>query len=67
MNPTYQNLNGVRLCRSLREKCPNTEFFLVYIFPYLVRIRENMYLDTFHAGDTYGINHLVHARNFPKN
>ena len=27
---------------SLCEKCPNTELFLVHIFPYLVRIRENM-------------------------
>ena len=26
---------------SLREKCPNTEFFLVRIFPYSVRKREN--------------------------
>ena len=26
---------------SLCEKCPNTEFFLVLIFPYSVRIREN--------------------------
>ena len=28
--------------RSLRKKCPNTEFFLV-------RTRKNPYLDTFHA------------------
>ena len=27
--------------RSLREKCPNTEFFLVRIFLYSVRIQEN--------------------------
>ena len=26
---------------ALCEKCPNTEFFLVRIFPYPVRIREN--------------------------
>ena len=26
---------------ALREKCPNMEFFLVCIFPYSVRIREN--------------------------
>ena len=26
---------------SLREKCPNTEFFMVPIFLYLVRIQEN--------------------------
>ena len=26
---------------SLREKCPNSEFFLVLIFPYSVRIQEN--------------------------
>ena len=25
----------------LREKCPNTEFFLVGIFPYSVQMREN--------------------------
>ena len=47
---------------ALREKCPNTEFFLVYIFlyllrksPYSVRIQENTdenetpYLDTLDA------------------
>ena len=28
--------------KSLREKCPNTEFFLVRIFPYSVWMRENM-------------------------
>ena len=39
----------------LRGKCPNTEFFLVRIFLYSVRVQENMgqnktsYLDTFHA------------------
>ena len=27
--------------RTLREKCPNTEFFLVRIFPYFDRIRGN--------------------------
>ena len=26
--------------KSLREKCPNTEFFLVRIFPHLVEIQE---------------------------
>ena len=40
---------------SLREKCPNTEFFLVRIFFYSVQIQENTdqkktpYLDAFHA------------------
>ena len=29
------------LLETLREKCPNTEFFLVRIFPYLDWIREN--------------------------
>ena len=28
-------------CSSLRQKCPNTEFFLVRIFPYSVQIRED--------------------------
>ena len=27
--------------RSLREKCPNTEFFLIHIFLYSVRMQEN--------------------------
>ena len=27
--------------QTLREKCPNTEFFLVRIFPYSVQMREN--------------------------
>ena len=31
---------GSHKCQ-LREKCSNTEFFLVRIFPYLDRIREN--------------------------
>ena len=41
--------------QTLCEKYPNAEFFLVRIFPYLDRIRENTepektpYLDTFHA------------------
>ena len=44
--------------RTLREKCPNTEFFLVRIFPYLsvfspkagkYRPEKTLYLDTFHA------------------
>ena len=26
---------------SLREKCPDTELFLIRIFPYSVRMREN--------------------------
>ena len=42
---------------ALREKCPNTEFFLVRIFPHSDRIRSDteygpkktLYLDTFHA------------------
>ena len=43
---------------ALRKKYPNTEFFLVRIFRYSVRIRENarkygpektQYLDTFHT------------------
>ena len=34
--------NGIALSiYSLREKCPNTEFFLVRIFLYSVRIQEN--------------------------
>ena len=45
----------IREIYSLREKCPNTEFFLVRIFPYSVRMQENMNkkklsnLDTFYA------------------
>ena len=36
---------------SQREKCPNTEFFLVRIFPNLGKYRpeKTPYLDTFHA------------------
>ena len=34
---SYRNLD----CLSLRKTCPNTEFFLVRIFPYSGRIREN--------------------------
>ena len=40
---------------TLREKCPNTDFFLVRIFLYSVRIQEKTdqketpYLDSFHA------------------
>ena len=36
---------------ALREKCPDTEFFLVRIFPHSdwIRIRKTPYLDTFHA------------------
>ena len=30
------------LVLTLYEKCPNPEFFLVYIIPYAVQIRENM-------------------------
>ena len=33
-----ENLTGEKLC----EKCPNTEFFLVRIFPYSVQMLENM-------------------------
>ena len=36
--------------KSLREKCPNTEFFLVRIFLHWDWIRrDTVYLDTFHA------------------
>ena len=31
----------VNPCITLREKCPNTKFFLVHILPHLVQIREN--------------------------
>ena len=41
---------------TLREKCPNTEFFLVHVFPCSLRIQENMdqkklriWKNTFHA------------------
>ena len=34
-------INTVWQCPTLCEKCPNTEFFLVRVFPYSVRIREN--------------------------
>ena len=38
-------LNQCRLCANrcyaLREKCPNTEFFLVHIFLYSVQMQEN--------------------------
>ena len=33
-------LRGYRNLKSLREKCPNTEFFLVRIFPHSDRIRK---------------------------
>ena len=36
-NGKYGNMGKV----TLREKCPNTEFFLVRIFLYSVRIQEN--------------------------
>ena len=39
-NETFLNL-------SLRGKCPNTEFFLVRVFPYSIRIR--IFTDTFHS------------------
>ena len=35
-------LNECKKDRSLREKCPNTEFFLVRIFLYSFRIQESM-------------------------
>ena len=34
---------------SLREKCPNTEFSLVFILLYSVRIQEKTDQNTFHA------------------
>ena len=42
---------SVLLRCSLREKCPNTEFFLVRIFLHSDRIRSDKtpYLNTFHA------------------
>ena len=40
---------------ALREKCPNTEFFLVRIFPYSVRVRENTEQKKLHIGHfSYG-------------
>ena len=34
-------IEKVLMEKALREKCPNTEFFLVRIFLYSVRIQEN--------------------------
>ena len=54
----YGQLRSTHQTRTLREKCPNTEFFLVRIFPYLSVFSPNtrkygpektLYLDTFHA------------------
>ena len=40
---------------ALREKCPNMEFFLVRIFPYSVRVRENTEQKELHIGHfSYG-------------
>ena len=39
MIPIHINRNQLMI--SLREKCPNTEFFLVLTFLYSVRIQEN--------------------------
>ena len=40
---------------ALREKCPSTEFFLVLIFPYSVRVRENTEQKKLHIGHfSYG-------------
>ena len=40
---------------ALREKCPNTEFFLVRIFPYSVRVWENTEQKKPHIGHfSYG-------------
>ena len=50
---SFSTLFIILIEQSLREKCPNTEFFLVCIFPWSVRIRQNMdqkktpYLETF--------------------
>ena len=41
-----QPFSDVLLC-GLCEMCPNTEFFLVCIFPYSVRIRENRNQENF--------------------
>ena len=35
-------IKATYVCTTLRQKCPNTEFFLVRVFPYSARIRENM-------------------------
>ena len=48
ISPT--NMKKSYLKNTLREKCPNTEFFLVRIFPHSDRIwRDTPYLDTFHT------------------
>ena len=39
--------------RAMREKCPNTEFFLVRIFVYSLRIEKTPYLYIFRAVDNY--------------
>ena len=49
---------------SLREKSPNTEFFLVRIFPYLVQISEKIpYLDTFRTPFSALANELLSTKN----
>ena len=56
---TCKNTNYVSNCNLLREKCPNTDIFLVIVFLYLDCIfspnkrkygpEKNRYLDTLHA------------------
>ena len=47
---SFKYANVTNNSDALREKCANTEFFLVRIFLYSVRIQEKTpYLDTFHA------------------
>ena len=40
-NPGFNTLYKLAYWNTLREKCPNTELFLVRIFLYSVRIQEN--------------------------
>ena len=54
------------MLKSLREKCPNTEFFLVRIFPHSDRIRRDTdYLSVFspNAGK-YGPEKTLHLDTF---
>ena len=46
INPTFlrtytYKFQNIFMRLSLSEKCPNTEFFLIRIFPHSARIREN--------------------------
>ena len=40
--PVHGYFPGSDYTFTLREKCPNTELFLVHVFLYSVRIQENM-------------------------